>query len=92
MVSWIEKCPTRVPHLDENVRAVGRGGLEATRTGGFGGDDAGKWTRTTDQLLTKQLLCQLSYSGESDALYQTPHFRLVHRRCHTVQDRPLNKQ
>ena len=30
----------------------------------FSCDGAGKWTRTTDQLLTKQLLCQLSYSGK----------------------------
>ena len=31
---------------------------------------AGKWTRTTDQLLTKQLLYQLSYSGTAcDYIY-----------------------
>jgi hypothetical protein len=26
---------------------------------------AGEWTRTTDLLITNQLLCQLSYTGES---------------------------
>ena len=31
---------------------------------------AGKWTRTTDQLLTKQLLCQLSYSGKLETNYK----------------------
>ncbi len=26
-------------------------------------DGAGEWTRTTDLLITNQLLCQLSYTG-----------------------------
>jgi hypothetical protein len=35
---------------------------------------AGKWTRTTDLLITNQLLYQLSYSGDTHSAAQDTDF------------------
>ena len=35
------------------------------------GSGAGEWTRTTDLLITNQLLCQLSYTGTGEGAEYT---------------------